>query len=50
MTPEQIRHIRSSWAAVLPIAATAADLFYQRLFDLDPSLRALFPADLSAQK
>jgi hemoglobin-like flavoprotein len=50
MTPEQIRHIQKSWAAVVPIASTAADLFYERLFDLDPSLRALFPADLSVQK
>ena len=50
MSPEQIGHIRSSWAAVVPIAGTAADLFYQRLFELDPSLRALFPADLSEQK
>jgi hemoglobin-like flavoprotein len=50
MTPEQVRDIQRSWAAVVPIAGTAADLFYDRLFDLDPSLRALFPADLSGQK
>src|SRR5206468_3895665 len=41
---------QSSWAAVLPIAEVAATLFYDRLFELDPSLRALFPSDLGAQK
>jgi hemoglobin-like flavoprotein len=50
MTPEQIRHIQRSWAAVVPIASTAADLFYDRLFDLDPSLRTMFPANLNVQK
>jgi hemoglobin-like flavoprotein len=50
MNPEQIRHIQTSWAAVLPIAGAASDLFYDRLFELDPSLRRLFPADLTAQK
>ena len=28
----------------------AADLFYSRLFTLDPSMRAMFPADLAEQK
>jgi hemoglobin-like flavoprotein len=50
MTPEQIRHIQGSWAAVVPIQGVAADLFYERLFELDPALRRLFPADLTAQK
>ncbi len=50
MTPEQIAHVRSSWAKVAEIAATAADLFYARLFELDPALRPMFPADLSEQK
>jgi hemoglobin-like flavoprotein len=42
--------IARSWRLVLPIAETAADLFYKRLFALDPSLTALFPTDLTAQK
>ena len=33
-----------------PIAADAAELFYQRLFILDPSLRPLFKNDLEEQK
>ena len=42
--------IKDSWRLVVPIAETAADLFYRRLFELQPSYRALFPADMEAQK
>jgi hemoglobin-like flavoprotein len=49
MTPEQIALVQGSFAHVVPIAATAATLFYQRLFVLDPALRLLFPSDLSDQ-
>jgi hemoglobin-like flavoprotein len=34
---------------VLPISETAAALFYTRLFELDPSLRPMFRADLKEQ-
>ncbi|HEU4571884.1 MAG TPA: globin family protein [Candidatus Limnocylindrales bacterium] len=50
MTPRQIQLVRESYAAVEPIADTAATIFYRRLFDLDPDLRALFPSDLTAQR
>ena len=50
MTPRQIELVRSTFALVEPIADTAATIFYRRLFDLDPALRALFPADLTAQR
>jgi hemoglobin-like flavoprotein len=50
MTPEQKVLVQTSFAKVLPIAGLAADLFYDRLFMLDPSLRSLFPADLTHQK
>ncbi|MET0386326.1 MAG: globin family protein [Polyangiales bacterium] len=50
MQQHQIALIRSSWEKVLPIAAVAADIFYTKLFELDPSLRGLFPNDLSEQK
>jgi hemoglobin-like flavoprotein len=33
-----------------PKAIHVADLFYDRLFELDPSLEALFPEDLSVQR
>jgi hemoglobin-like flavoprotein len=49
MTPRQIALVRENFAAVKPIADTAAALFYDRLFALDPALRALFKSDLRAQ-
>ena len=49
MTPEQIRLVKSSFQKVLPISETAADLFYGRLFELDPSLRPLFKGDIKEQ-
>ena len=50
MTPEQKELVRVSFVQVKPIADQAAGLFYDRLFVLDLSLRALFPADLTAQR
>lgn len=50
MTPHQIKLVQTSFAQVAPIAATAADLFYGRLFEIAPEVRAMFPDDLSAQK
>lgn len=49
MTPEQIKLVQASFALVLPIADTAAALFYGRLFELDPSLKPLFRGDMSEQ-
>lgn len=42
MTPEAERIIRESWMRLVPIRLQAADLFYQRLFAIDPSSQALF--------
>ena len=50
MGSQQIILVQASFALVAPIAATAADLFYARLFVLDPGLIPMFPADLSEQK
>jgi hemoglobin-like flavoprotein len=51
MTPRQIELVRSSFAAVEPIADAAATIFYRRLFDLDPAVRELFAAtDMTAQR
>ncbi|OIP17744.1 MAG: hemin receptor [Betaproteobacteria bacterium CG2_30_59_46] len=49
MTPEKIALVRSSWQQVLPIKDTAAQLFYGRLFELDPSLRHMFKCDMVEQ-
>lgn len=42
--------IRRSWKLVIPIAETAADLFYKRLFELRPEYQKLFPDDMRGQK
>lgn len=49
MTPQQILLVKNSWQKVLPIADTAATLFYQRLFELDPQLRSLFKHNMQDQ-
>jgi len=38
--------VQQSFARVEPIAETAAELFYGKLFELDPKLRALFKGDM----
>lgn len=49
MTPEQIHLVQRSWRAVLPVGDTAAELFYGKLFSLDPGVRTLFRNDLVEQ-
>jgi len=49
MTPRQKELVQTSWAKVVPIADTAASLFYGRLFELDPSLRPMFSTDIKEQ-
>ena len=49
MTPMQVQLVQQSWKKVVPIAEQAAALFYDRLFELDPSLRPLFKSDLRGQ-
>ena len=49
MTPQEIALVRTSFAAVRPIADQAAALFYERLFTLDPALRPMFKGDMRAQ-
>jgi hemoglobin-like flavoprotein len=49
MNSEKILLVRSSWQKVLPIQETAAKLFYDRLFELDPALRSMFKGDMTEQ-
>jgi hemoglobin-like flavoprotein len=42
--------VQKSFAMIAPIADDAAALFYGRLFEIDPSLRQMFQADLSEQR
>lgn len=50
MTPEQVCMVQDSFKKVVPIADTAADLFYDRLFTIAPDVKPLFPSDLREQK
>jgi hemoglobin-like flavoprotein len=50
LTANDIALVRASFAKVLPIKDVAADLFYNRLFEIAPQLRAMFPKDLRDQK
>jgi hemoglobin-like flavoprotein len=49
MTNDQIKLVQDSFRKVAPIAETAAQLFYARLFELDPGLELLFKGNLSEQ-
>ena len=49
MTARQISIIQSSFAKVEPIADQAAEIFYDKLFEYDPSLRSLFESNMKDQ-
>jgi hemoglobin-like flavoprotein len=51
MTPDHVKLIRESWSAVAPIADAAAELFYRRLFEIDPDTRPLVAGtDMARQR
>ena len=49
LTPRKIALVQTSFKKVEPIAETAAELFYGKLFELDPSLKVLFKGDIKEQ-
>ena len=49
MTPEQIAVVQTTFKGVGPISDTAAQLFYGKLFELDPTLKPLFKGDMREQ-
>jgi len=49
LTDEQITLVKESWSKVVPIAGIAAELFYGKLFELDPALRPMFKGDMEEQ-
>lgn len=49
ITEKQIELVQTSWAKVEPISDQAAELFYGRLFELDPNLKPLFKGDMKEQ-
>jgi hemoglobin-like flavoprotein len=50
MTPDQVKIVQDSFAKVAPIADQAATIFYDRLFEVAPQVKAMFPPDLTAQR
>jgi hemoglobin-like flavoprotein len=50
MTPDQIQLVQQSFAKVAPISEQAAVIFYDRLFEVAPAVKAMFPADLTEQR
>lgn len=49
MTKEQIELIENSWDYVLMNSTEAGMIFYNKLFELDPTLRQLFKGDIKSQ-
>jgi hemoglobin-like flavoprotein len=50
MTPDQVKLVQDSFAKVAPIPETAAVLFYDRLFEIAPSVKPMFPTDMTEQR
>ena len=50
MTPDQVKLVQQSFAKLAPIADQAAVMFYDRLFEVAPHVKAMFPADLTEQR
>src|SRR5260370_32565210 len=50
MTPKQIALVQDSFAKVALISEAAAMLFYDRLFDIAPQTKAMFPDDMIEQR
>jgi len=49
LTPHQVRLVQSTFSTVQPMTATAAELFYKRLFEIEPAAAALFKGDMRQQ-
>jgi len=50
VNPLQINLVQESFAKVAPISEQAAVLFYDRLFEVAPAVKVMFPADLKEQR
>ncbi len=49
MTPEQITLVQNSFAKVRPAVREVAALFYNRLFQIAPQVRPMFPENMDEQ-
>jgi hemoglobin-like flavoprotein len=50
MTPDQVKLVQQSFSKVAPISDQAAILFYDRLFEIAPQVKPMFPADMTEQR
>jgi hemoglobin-like flavoprotein len=50
MTPQQVALVQDSFAKVIPISEQASVLFYDRLFEIAPPVRGMFPEDMTEQR
>jgi nitric oxide dioxygenase len=50
MNPSQVKLVQESFAKVAPISGQAAAVFYDRLFEVAPAVKAMFPADMTEQR
>jgi len=50
MNPTQIKLVQNSFSKVAPISEQAAVIFYDRLFEVAPTVRAMFPNDMTEQR
>jgi hemoglobin-like flavoprotein len=50
MDPSQVKLVQESFAKVAPISEQAAVIFYDRLFEVAPAVKAMFPADMTEQR
>lgn len=49
METQQVALVQESFKLVVPIKEAAAELFYNRLFEIEPSTRAMFSDDVTEQ-
>lgn len=49
MEAKTIELVQGTFKEVVPIADKAAEIFYDKLFDLDPNLKPLFKGDMKEQ-
>jgi nitric oxide dioxygenase len=50
VNPAQINLVQESFAKVAPISEQAATLFYDRLFEVAPAVKVMFPVDMTEQR
>jgi hemoglobin-like flavoprotein len=50
MTPDQVKLVQQSFSEVAPISDQAAIMFYDRLFEIAPQVKSMFPVDMTEQR